>query len=66
MKHLIVFPLFSLLVVLSMTLGLLMYLWKFSKKDFFKGCRFINTKVVRFVNWYDLSSNPPTIKENYI
>jgi hypothetical protein len=53
MKHLFVFPVWLLLFILSLTLGAIMYLWKFSKEDFKKGSQFINHKLIKFTEWYD-------------
>ena len=55
MKHLIVFPAFSILFIISLLFGGFMWLLKFSKEDFYKGSRFINTKLIRFTDWYNIT-----------
>lgn len=52
-KHSIQFPVWIILFTTSMLIGSIMWLYRFSKEDFFKGTRFINTKVVKnFADWY--------------
>jgi hypothetical protein len=55
MKHLIVFPAWVVLFLISLTLGCIMYLWDFNFNTFKKGSRFINTKLIQFTNWYQFS-----------
>jgi hypothetical protein len=55
MKHLIVFPVWGLLVITSLLIGSVMYLWNFNFKTFRKGSSFINTKLIRFTHWYEFS-----------
>lgn len=55
MKHLFVFPVWATLVITSLLIGGIMYMWSFSSRHFRKGANFINMKVVRFTNWYDFS-----------
>jgi hypothetical protein len=51
MKYVLVAPFWIVLFILSMLLGGIMYLWKFSEKDFFRGARYINGKI-KFSDWY--------------
>ncbi len=55
MKHLIVFPTFLFLVITSLLGGAIFWLYRFSFEDFKKASSFINTKLVKFTNWYEFS-----------
>lgn len=55
MKHIVVFPAFATLFALSLLIGGIMWFYRFSQDDFFKGTRLINTKLIRFTNWYKFS-----------
>lgn len=52
MKYVLIAPFWIVLVMLSMMLGSIMYLWRFSEKDFFLGTTFINSKVIKFSDWF--------------
>lgn len=54
MKHLVVFPVFALLVIVSLLIGAVMWLYRFSNKDFRKGANIIH-KHIKFTNWYEFS-----------
>lgn len=56
MRHIIVFPAFAALFITSILLGGIMWLYRFNTNDFFKGTRYINSKLIRFTNWYNFSS----------
>ena len=56
MRHIIVLPVFTTLLILSFVFGGIAWLYKFKTNDFFKGFRYINTKVIEFTKWYDFSS----------
>ena len=51
MKYLIYVP-FFLFVLLSLLIGCICYLWKFDKKNFRTGVRFLNSRIrfVEFIN----------------
>jgi len=55
MKHLIVFPTWLLLVIISLLAGGIFWLYKFSFKDFKKASAYINTRLINFTNWYEFS-----------
>ena len=52
MKYVFIIPIWIVLFVLSMLLGGIMYLWRFSEKDFFKGAGYINSNIVKFSDWF--------------
>lgn len=54
MKHLVIIPIYVMLIVLSLTIGGICYLYAFNKEHFFKGTKFINKKIVKFGNWYNI------------
>jgi hypothetical protein len=54
MRHLLVFPVWLLLLLLSLLIGGIMYLWKFSSKHFRKGSSYLN-KHINFMDWYEFS-----------
>jgi len=54
MKHLVIIPVYVLLLVLSFVIGGICYLYSFNKEHFFVGTRFINKKIVKFANWYNV------------
>lgn len=51
MKYVLIAPVWGVLFALSMLLGGIMYLWKFSQDDFFIGARYINSNVIKFSDW---------------
>jgi len=51
MKHLILLPILLALVVLSILIGALCFLYRFSKKDYINGVRLINDRI-KFTKWY--------------
>ena len=55
MKHLIVFPTFLLLLIISLVAGGIFWLYRFSFRDFKKASTFINCNLVKFTNWYEFS-----------
>jgi hypothetical protein len=52
MKHVIIFPVFLLLVLLSLLCGVITWSWSFKRKDFRPGASFINTRIIKFSHWY--------------
>lgn len=52
MKYVLIAPVWILMFILSMLLGGIMYMWKFSKEDFFRGTTYINSNVIRFSDWF--------------
>ena len=50
MKYVLLFIPWMLLIILSLFLGCIMYLWKFSEEDFRKGASFIQSKI-GFLEW---------------
>lgn len=48
MKYLFTYPLFILLAIVSLLIGGVAFLWRFSKRDFRKGTTFINSRVINF------------------
>lgn len=51
MKYLLIAPIWGVFFALSILLGCIMFLWRFSKEDFFRGTRYINTNIVQFDKW---------------
>lgn len=54
MRHILVFPVWLFLFVLSLLIGSIMYLWKFSLTHFKMGSSFLN-KRLNFMDWYEFS-----------
>lgn len=54
MRHLLVFPVWLFLFLLSFVIGGIMYCWKFSYKNFRIGTSYLN-KRINFMNWYEFS-----------
>lgn len=48
MKYLFTYPLFILLATFSVLIGAIMFLWRFSKRDFRRGMTFINSRIINF------------------
>jgi len=55
MRHILIFPVFITLFILSLLLGGICWLYRFSKKDYLKGTRFIHSHI-RFTQWYEYTS----------
>ncbi len=55
MKHVIIFPAYLFLFILSLVIGSILWLYSFKKKDFKKGASFINTRLIRFADWYGIT-----------
>ena len=56
MKHLVVGLTMMVLIVISLVIGALCWLYAFQPKDFYKGTSFINKHVVKgFIDWMPLS-----------
>jgi len=51
MKYVLLAPIWGVLFALSILLGGIMYLWKFSQDDFFRGSRYINSNIIKFSDW---------------
>jgi hypothetical protein len=51
MKYLIWIPA-ALFVAVSLVIGSICYLWGFEKRQFRKGCRYLESKT-RFLEWVD-------------
>jgi hypothetical protein len=54
MKHLVLISTLIILVVLSLIIGSICYLYRFKQDDFFLGASFINKKVIKFADWYKI------------
>jgi predicted membrane channel-forming protein YqfA (hemolysin III family) len=57
-KYTILGSLYGVLGVMSFILGGIMYLWKFSKKDFRHGTSYINENLIKFTDWFKPESAP--------
>lgn len=55
MKHVLIFPAFATLFILSFVLGGIFWLYRFSTKDLLIGTRFINSRI-KFTNWYSYTT----------
>jgi hypothetical protein len=55
MKHLVIIPVYSVLFILSLVIGGVMWLYSFDKKHLRMGTSFINTKIIKFSNWYSIT-----------
>ena len=55
MKHVIIFPVYAFLFILSLLIGVTVWSYSFRKSDFRKGTSFINTKLIRFSDWYSIT-----------
>jgi hypothetical protein len=51
MKHILIAIPYFILAVASILLGFITWLWTFKSDDFFKGSRFINSRV-GFTSWW--------------
>lgn len=54
MKHVVLISALIILVVLSLIIGGICYLYRFKQDDFFLGGSFINKKIIKFDNWYKI------------
>jgi hypothetical protein len=52
MKYVFIIPIWALLFTVSILIGSIMYLWRFSERDFYTGTRFINENVIKFSDWF--------------
>ena len=55
MKHVIIFPVYAFLFILSLLIGVILWSYSFRKSDFRKGTSFINTKLIKFADWYSIT-----------
>lgn len=51
MKYLFILPFFIVLFVTSLLIGSVMFMWKFSKRDFRTGTSYINENIIEFADW---------------
>lgn len=51
LKYLFVLPIFMIFFIISLLIGCITFMWKFSKRDFRKGSSYINENIIEFADW---------------